>query len=116
MSQVIDLKDVMERVQDDKELLLELFDIFIEDFKSKRDGFWKAYEKHDLATFQYLAHGLKGGAGNISAMQIHENCINLDRMGKDGHIENAKSALELLDQQFEAFKVEVARIKAEFAK
>ena len=33
---IIDLPDVLERVQDDKELLLELLDIFQEDFVSKR--------------------------------------------------------------------------------
>ncbi|MBF0595150.1 MAG: Hpt domain-containing protein [Candidatus Omnitrophica bacterium] len=116
MSQVIDLKDVLERVQDDKELLLELFDIFTEDFNSKRDQFWKALEKHDLVAFQHLAHGLKGATGNISAQQMHENCVNLDKMGKEGNMLNAKPALELLDRQFAEFKVEAARLKAQFGK
>lgn len=116
MSQVIDLKDVMERVQDDKELLLELFDIFAEDFVGKRAAFWKAFEKQDTAAFQMIAHGLKGATGNISAARMHENCIELDRMGKDGDIKNAKPMLELLDRQFAEFKVEAARLKAEFQK
>jgi HPt (histidine-containing phosphotransfer) domain-containing protein len=116
MSQVIDTKDALERVQDDKELLLELFDIFTEDFVGKRETFWKAFEKHDVITFQQIAHGLKGATGNISAAQMHENCTNLDRMGKDGDIANAKAALELLDRQFVAFKAEAARLKIEFAK
>ena len=34
--EILDLKEVMERVQDDKELLLELFDIFITDYSEKR--------------------------------------------------------------------------------
>jgi hypothetical protein len=34
--EIIDLKDVLERVQDDKELLAELFDIYQEDFVIKR--------------------------------------------------------------------------------
>ncbi|MEI6437480.1 MAG: Hpt domain-containing protein [Candidatus Omnitrophota bacterium] len=116
MSQVIDLKDVLERVQDDKELMLELFDIFIEDFVGKRETFWKAFEKHDTSGFAMIAHGLKGATGNISAAQMHENCVILDRMGKDGDIKNARPALELLDRQFAEFKVEAARLKAEFKK
>jgi FPC/CPF motif-containing protein YcgG len=116
MSQVIDVKDALERVQDDKELLLELFDIFSEDFVGKRDTFWKAFEKHDLVTFQQIAHGLKGATGNISAAQMHLNCVDLDRMGKDGDIQNAKPALELLDKQFVEFKAEAARLRLEFAK
>ena len=116
MSQIIDLKDALERVQDDKELLLELFDIFTEDFTGKRNTFWKAFENHDLIPFQQIAHGLKGATGNISAAQMHENCINLDRMGKEGNIQDAKAALELLDRQFVDFKAEAARLKAEFSK
>ncbi len=116
MSQVIDLKDVLERVQDDKELLLELFDIFTEDFAGKRELFWTAFKKHDVVGFQMIAHGLKGATGNISAAQMHENCVDLDRMGKDGDINNAGPALELLDRQFAEFKIEAARLKAEFTK
>jgi len=116
MSPIIDLKDALDRVQDDKELLLELFDIFTEDFTGKRDLFWKAFESHDVVAFQHLAHGLKGATGNISAARMHENCIVLDKLGKDGDIATAKAALELLDGQFAEFKVEAARLKAEFGK
>lgn len=115
MSPIIDLKDALERVQDDKELLLELFDIFSEDFPGKRDAFWVALDKNDVVGFQHLAHGLKGATGNISARQMHENCIDLDNMGKLGQISGAKPKLELLDKQFAEFKAEAARLKKEFA-
>jgi HPt (histidine-containing phosphotransfer) domain-containing protein len=116
MSEIIDMKDAMERVQDDKELLFELFDIFSEDFVGKRDTIWKAFEKNDLSSFQMIAHGFKGATGNISARQMNENCIELDRMGKDGDISQAKPRLELLDKQFAELKVEIARLKKENGK
>lgn len=115
MSAIIDLKDALERVQDDKELLLELFEIFLEDFPPKRDAFWSALEKNDVVAFQHLAHGLKGATGNISARQMHENCVELDLMGKGGDIADAKGKLELLDKQFAEFKAEAARLKTEFS-
>jgi len=34
--EVLDLNEFLERVQNDKELLLELLDIFVEDFQEKR--------------------------------------------------------------------------------
>ena len=115
MNDVIDLKDALQRVQDDKELLAELFDIFWEDFPGKRNTIWAAMEKGDSVTFQQISHGLKGATGNISARKMHENCIELDHMGKDGKLEGARAKLELLDQQFEEFKLEAARLKKEFA-
>jgi HPt (histidine-containing phosphotransfer) domain-containing protein len=116
MSDIIDLKDALERVQDDKELLLELFEIFQEDFPGKRDAFLAAFTKGDANTFRLLAHGLKGATGNISARQMHENCIELDRMGKEGDLTGAGERLELLDKQYAAFKAEAAKLKAQFGK
>jgi HPt (histidine-containing phosphotransfer) domain-containing protein len=116
MSDIIDLKDALERVQDDKELLLELFQIFQEDFPAKRNAIVAACEKNDANAFRALAHGLKGATGNISAAQMHENCVALDLMGKDGVLAGAKERLELLDKQYEAFKAEVVRLKTELGK
>lgn len=116
MSEIIDLKDALERVQDDKELLLELFDIFCEDFPPKRGKIWASFEKGDCAGFQMIAHGFKGATGNISAHQMHETCTELDRIGKACNIAAAKPLLEVLDRQFTELKVEIARLKKEFGK
>jgi HPt (histidine-containing phosphotransfer) domain-containing protein len=116
MSEIIDLKDALERVQDDKELLLELFDIFQEDFPGKRDAILAAFKKGDSNSFRQLAHGLKGATGNISARQMHENCVELDLMGKEGDLTGAGERLELLDKQYAEFKVEAAKLKAQFGK
>lgn len=116
MTEIIDLKDALERVQDDKELLLELFDIFIEDFVGKYEALRVAAEKQDSSSFQMLAHGLKGATGNISARRMHENCIELDHKGKACDMEGLMPKVELLGQQFEEFKIEAARVKQEFGK
>ncbi len=47
--EIIDLKDVLERVQDDKELLDELFDIYQEDFVIKRKALGDAIAANDIA-------------------------------------------------------------------
>ena len=116
MTEIIDLKDALERVQDDKELLLELFDIFTEDFVGKYAALKEACAKGDCASFQMLAHGLKGATGNISARRMHENCIELDQKGKSCDISGMGPNVDLLGRQFEEFKVEAARIRKEFGK
>ena len=116
MNDIIDLKDALERVQDDKDLLCELFDIFSEDFPPKRDKIWASFEKGDCAGFQMVAHGFKGATGNISARRMHEICVELDKMGKACDISKAKTLLESLDNEFAALKGEMARLKKEFGK
>ena len=116
MSEIIDLKDGMERVQDDKDLLCELFDIFSEDFVGKYTAIQAACVKGDAAAFQMLAHGLKGATGNISAMRMHENCVELDKLGRACDLSGAGSGVALLGRQFEEFKLEVIKIKKDFGK
>ncbi len=116
MSEVLDLKDALERVQDDKELLLELYDIFAEDFVSKRETINEAFKSGNVSEFQMVAHSLKGATGNISAKQMHETCVALDRLGKDGSLTAAEPLLEVLDKQFVALKEEIIKVKAQFAK
>ena len=111
---IIDLKDAMERVQDDKELLLELFDIFTEDFTGKYAAIQEAYRKGDCAAFQMISHGLKGATGNISASRMHANCIALDLMGKNCDVSGAGPAVDALGRQFDEFVAEAARIRKEF--
>ncbi|MBF0330762.1 MAG: hypothetical protein HQL17_02405 [Candidatus Omnitrophica bacterium] len=116
MTLIIDIKDALERVQDDKELLLELFDIFTEDFVGKYAQLQVACKKGDCSAFQMLSHGLKGATGNISAKQMHENCVALDAMGKTCDLSNAGERVELLGRQFEEFKLEAIKVKKEFEK
>jgi HPt (histidine-containing phosphotransfer) domain-containing protein len=116
MTEIIDLKDALERVQDDKDLLLELFDIFTEDFAAKYPVFQQACQKGDGVTFKMMAHGFKGATGNISAARMHANCIELDNKAKTGDISGAGPQVELLGRQFEEFKAEAARVRKEFGK
>ncbi|MFH0753624.1 MAG: Hpt domain-containing protein [Candidatus Omnitrophota bacterium] len=116
MTLIIDIKDALERVQDDKELLLELFDIFIEDFTGKYPALQEAQRKGDCVAFQMLAHGLKGATGNISAKQMHEICVTLDAESRVCNLGPLAEKVDLLGQCFEAFKVEAAKVKKEFGK
>ncbi len=108
---IIDFKDGMERVQNDAELLLELFDIFTEDFPPKYASFQKAFQDKDCAAFRTIVHGFKGATGNISAARMYANCIALDAIAKTGEISATGPAVELLGAQFNEFVAEAARIR-----
>ncbi len=116
MSDIIDLKDGLERVQDDKELLLELFDIFTEDFQGKYPQMKAALAQGNAVAFQMLAHGFKGATGNISARRMHETSIELDALSKAGDLSKVGPLVDLLWKQFEEFRVESVRLKKELGK
>ena len=115
MSEIIDLKDFMERVQDDKELLLELLDIFQEDFVGKRQSLAEALKSNDISKIKEVAHSLKGASGNISAKALHANFLKMEGAAKSNDLAQASGLLSEIDGQFEQIKQFAAKIKKEFS-
>jgi HPt (histidine-containing phosphotransfer) domain-containing protein len=99
---VLDLADFKERVQDDIELLLELLDIYEEDYKKKRVALEEAVRGRNPDEVRNIAHSLKGASGNISAGQLRESFYKLEEMGKTKNLEGAQAALSQVDQEYEA--------------
>jgi HPt (histidine-containing phosphotransfer) domain-containing protein len=113
---VVDLKEVLERVQDDQELLLELFDIFMGDFKEKRITIDKEIADKNFEKLKNLAHSLKGASSNISAKKIYASFSELERIATDGDRAKIDDLLKKIDQQFGSLESTVIKIKKEFKK
>lgn len=97
---ILDLKDVLERVQDDRELLMELLDIFVEDYTEKRGILDTLIKENDAEEVRNIAHSIKGAAGNISAKAIHATCENMERLAEGNNLAAVKGLLGSLDKQF----------------
>ena len=97
---ILDLDDVMERVQDDRELLMELLDIFVADFQEKRPQMSAYVSAQDFEQFRDVSHSLKGAAGNISAKQIFQSCFQLEKKAEEKTLDGVDDILVQLDQQF----------------
>ena len=115
MGEIIDLPDVMDRVQDDKELLLELLDIFQEDFLKKREALSEAVAAGDIFKIKEAAHSIKGASGNISAKSMHAVCLQLEGLAKTGTTAGMPELIKVIDGQFEELKVFAAKLKKEWA-
>ena len=96
----IDMKEVLERVQDDRELLIELLQIFSEDYAQKKKRLDDAIIKNDFEQVRDIAHGFKGASGNISAKKLRISFTDLGQMAKDRDFSKAKEKLDLIDAQF----------------
>ena len=116
MGEVIDLKDVLERVQDDRELLLELLDIYQEDFVGKKRALGEAVNGKDFSKIKELAHSLKGASGNISARGMHANLLKIEQMAGQNDLSQVNGILTELDRQFAQLKVYAAHLKKEWGK
>ena len=113
--EIIDLKDVLDRVQQDKELLNELFDIYQEDFVIKRKALGDAIAAKDIAKIKEVAHSMKGSSGNISAKPLHAACLKLEMLAKEGKTDGMQEVATAIDGYFEQVKVFVAGYKKDMA-
>jgi len=113
--EIIDLKDVLERVQQDKELLNELFDIYQEDFVTRRKALGDAIAANDIAKIKEVAHSMKGSSGNISAKPLHAACLKLEMLAKEGKTDGMQEVAVAIDGYFERVKVFAAGFKKELA-
>ena len=111
--EIIDLKYVLERVQDDKELLMELFDIYQEDFIGKRQALGTAVAGNDIPKIKEIAHSMKGASGNISAKSMHAACLKLESLAKEGKTDGMQEVLTSIDGYFEQVKIYAVRFKKE---
>ena len=112
--QVLDIKDFLERVQDDKPLLIELLDIYVDDFKMKRSVLEAAIKNNNCEDVRNIAHSLKGSSGNISAKLLRETFLKLEEMGKMKELLPATDLLSVMDKQFVDLIACVEELKKEF--
>ena len=112
--EVIDLPEVMERVQDDKELLLELFEIFTKDYDQKIQVLRSALTEKNFEVIKDVVHSIKGAAGNISAKAVHATCLNIEKLSAEQNISAIESTVPVLDGNFKILQSRMAEIKKEF--
>jgi len=112
-NEILDLPEFLERVQDDKELLVELLEIYTEDYKDKRVALGKATEEGDFEAIKSVAHSLKGASGNISAKKVRKTLIEFEEMGKNSDCSKAPELLAELDKGYEALLECIEQVKEE---
>ncbi len=113
--EVLDVPEFLERVQDDKELLLELLDIFVEDFEQKRPLLEEAINASDFEEIKSIAHSIKGASGNVSAKCLREVIIQIENMGKNSDVSNGEDLLKQLDEAFVQLSARIKEVKTEYS-
>lgn len=108
---ILDLNEFLERIQNDRGLLWELLDIFVEDFQEKKDQLAEAIVRKDSNQIRRLAHALKGSCANISAHQLSLVLLELEIKGKNEDLSGTTALLEDVNKKFEVFLTHLSRLK-----
>jgi two-component system sensor histidine kinase/response regulator len=111
---VWNLAELLERVDNDQELLRELLNIFKEDFPQTMRALQSAVNAEDLKNSSRLSHTLKGMLSSLGAIRAAAAAAKLESLssaGETASLEGAFNALEAearrLLPELEAYMAEV---------
>ena len=113
---MIDVDELLERVESDRELLRELLSIFKKEFPQRYQALREAVESLDTRSVVLEAHTLKGMLSNLAASQAAGAAAELERVARNGETAKFKESFSALknitdelSRQLDACMAEVSK-------
>ena len=79
---LIDFEELLERTENDKELMRDLLTIFKEEFPHRLEALHGAVESLNAANVAMEAHALKGMLSNLAAVEASVAVAELEQLGR----------------------------------
>lgn len=109
----IDLPQLLERVEQDRELLCELLSIFHEEFPGRYLALQDAVAKGDAQSAVGISHALKGMLSNLAMTKASASAARLEQAGRAGNRETLREAYVDFAKTVEGLLPEVESYLAE---
>lgn len=107
LEQVWNQAELLERVDNDQDLLIELLTIFREDFPRTLQSLQEAVTSHNLKNCASLSHTLKGMLSNLGGTRAAFSAASLEKLS------SASASQPLLQDAFDALRREAASLASE---
>ena len=99
LAQYADMAELLARVDDDRELLVELLKLFQEDYPGLRDALQRAVETGDGNQIEQAAHKLKGMLASLSLKPASRLAADVETAARAGDTKGALEAMAELDRE-----------------
>jgi HPt (histidine-containing phosphotransfer) domain-containing protein len=103
-NEIFDKDRIMEQIDNDTELLVEMIDLFVASYPKLIISINDAITQNDSRTLQRSAHTLKGSVGNFAADIVYNIALDLEIMGRNSDIANAKDTYIKLVKEIEKLR------------
>jgi two-component system, sensor histidine kinase and response regulator len=98
---VLNLPELLLRVENDRDLLRELIEIFKEESPRLLQQLHGHVVRKDMKSVEETSHGLKGMLSGLSAMPAASVAARLERMGREGDFAGLSDELTHLKREIE---------------
>jgi HPt (histidine-containing phosphotransfer) domain-containing protein len=92
----------------DRELLLELIDVFLEDAPQRIQAVRSALADRNADAVYRAAHALKGSAGNFGAPEVVRRANRLEALARENDLDATAVEFEFLDADMNQLVAELA--------
>jgi HPt (histidine-containing phosphotransfer) domain-containing protein len=96
----LNLNRALDEFDGDKGLLMKLINGFIDIVRGQINIIRKAISDGDMEVVRSQAHSIKGGAANLTAIDLSKIALDLEEITKTGPIDDSMDMLSRLEQEF----------------
>ncbi len=97
---ILDWDGFMKRMMDDKELAVQILDLFVEDAPKQMASFREAFNKKDIELIGRKAHSIKSSAANIGGEVLRETASQIEQLAKTNNIQKIEELFQKAEQDF----------------
>jgi HPt (histidine-containing phosphotransfer) domain-containing protein len=90
---------LLEIVQGDRELAVELTQIFLSELEPRIREIQAAIRSGDARELRSAAHALKGSAASVSGKAVAATALSLEHLGANGTVEGAEALFPVLESR-----------------
>ncbi len=102
--EALDWAGFLNRVMDDEDLAINIFNVFLNEAPKRIDKIHKSIEKGDVPATEREAHTLKGSSANMGAVILQDIAHKIEMSANDEDLAKAASFLPMLEKQFMILK------------
>jgi HPt (histidine-containing phosphotransfer) domain-containing protein len=103
LAEFVNLPELLDRVENDEDLLAELLALLQEDLPGSREALQTAIEGGDLGEIERAAHRLKGMLANLSAKRTASLAAEIESVARAGNAQRIPELVSTFDPQITAF-------------
>ncbi len=105
-----DLNAALDRVEGDRDLLVELAELFLEDSASLMEEILSSLKRKDHLALERSAHKLKGSVGNFCSKEAFETAFQVETAARDGDLDSAGTAVSQLEQSMGSLRSALSQL------
>ncbi len=104
---IFDQSGTFERLEGDKELIIEAIFIFFRDFPETLKDIKASIEKNNMNVLHRYVHTLKGNAATVGAVKVYNAAFNMEQTVIKEESDKFDYYLNLIEKEFQIYKYHI---------